>query len=503
MISSLSPLQSAEALTNPEYFVMRGRIIDKTLKARTGLFDLRVSLWTDENANDQNPENIDQSFWNETHSLELGSGGEFEIRVGTVRDLPVPFSFDTYEYLQLDARPGLETEYTIMDPRPSDAQIDRIHLVTLPYKSGASSGGGDIDTSHFVKLNAHGEISESILPGSVRTLLSSVDRRLNDIEQDLNDSLWQDAVYSQNNLEDEKARTGEVRYVIEEKELKVFDGDQWNSVGGAPGNGGGTPGPKKSYVYRELLQIHKSGTATPGLFYWDANHKEYYVGMANGSLRSLFGDKELPGRLQKKSWIDLRFADLTELKIDKTPGVDFYQDKRFGLQAKTSGQKKWKYAMAFPRAIFDPEKEDGFEFVMHTGHMNGNMMMGLARSGINLESYKNATYAGTRMGLFFKGERIDNRMYGRKYKDNTQWYRLYKRKSPWKPHTFYRVQILPTDEQDVQQVVIDQVDPDNWDTVVENLAEFKTSHALGAEGLQPFWALSGSSDYYLSGFRTY
>lgn|GEM_PF-6665728 len=497
MFAIIQTPQPAQALTNPQYFVMRGRVIDKDLRPRHGFFDMRVSLWTDADANAFDPQDVSKAFWTEVHSVDTGSGGNFEIRVGTQNALPVPFNFDTYQYLQLDARPALELDYTILDPQPENPIVDRIHLVTLPFR-GDNSGSANVPT-----LNEDGEISESVLPGSVKTLLSSLEERMETVEAKIEDSSWKHPVATSEDLDLENAQVGEVRYVVSDQDLRVFNGDSWNSVQSASSATAPAPVPTQgSYSYRSLLLVHKQGTGTPGLFYWDSTNKEYYVGMKDGSLRSLFGDHELPGRFQDNSWVDLRYARLKDLKIERTSGVTFHQDSLHGLRIKTSGKKRWDYGLSFPRGLFNPREHSTFEFVVYTGNMKGHMMFGLADESFELQNQKTQTFQGVRTGLFLKGENIDNKLFGHS-EDGSEWYDLYQRTEPWRAETFYRVKIRPTKDRSSQQWLIDEVDADDWDQSIRTLVDFTSDYSLGTDGLKPFWALQGSSDYFLSGFRTY
>ena len=99
----------------PEYFIVRGKIVNENLTPKNGTFDIRASLWMDADASVHDLVNLEQALGGDIHKITLESDGRFEILVGSKNALPVPFSFDTYKYLQLDAKKTSDTVYNILD----------------------------------------------------------------------------------------------------------------------------------------------------------------------------------------------------------------------------------------------------------------------------------------------------------------------------------------------------------------------------------------------------
>ena len=84
----------------PEYFIARGRVVNKELQAIPGTYEIRASLWNnadapEENIAELNSETEKKALWREHHLVQLMKDGRFELRIGSERKLPHPISFDT------------------------------------------------------------------------------------------------------------------------------------------------------------------------------------------------------------------------------------------------------------------------------------------------------------------------------------------------------------------------------------------------------------------------
>ncbi len=284
------------AYNPPEYFIVRGKLINQDLSPKQGVYQIRASLWLDADANDKNPNNINDTLWFENFpEVTLESDGRFEVLVGKDKPLPSPFSFDTFQYLQLETRKKEETKIHLLDPIPTNPKIDRINLLTIPFKSapehinGRTIGYGPGEIPY---LDEKGELPVSVLPSVLKTTLTSLQTQIRQIQSHIDNSPWESPVDNKRQLPGRiDSKTGEVRYVVDEKQLRVFNGEKWTPV---VKKNNKNAVKKNVYTLEEIIDIHFDQTATPGLFYWDSENKEYYVGTADNDLKSLFGKGKIP-----------------------------------------------------------------------------------------------------------------------------------------------------------------------------------------------------------------
>ena len=130
---SFSEIGSANA--PPQYFIVRGKLVDGSLLAKQGSYDIRASLWLSADALDADPTDITGNLWWDIFTVTLEADGRFEVHVGQSNALPNPFSFDDYKYIQLDAKPSAASVYNILDPISTNNTVDRLDLLTLDFKS--------------------------------------------------------------------------------------------------------------------------------------------------------------------------------------------------------------------------------------------------------------------------------------------------------------------------------------------------------------------------------
>ncbi len=285
------------AYAPPEYFIVRGKLINQDLSPKQGIYQIRVSLWLDADANDKNPNNINDTLWfTNFPEVTLESDGRFEVLVGKEKSLPSPFSFETFQYLQLETRKKGETKIHLLDPIPTNSKVDRINLLTIPFKSapehinGRTIGYGPGEIPY---LDEKGELPVSVLPSVLKTMLTSLQTQIRQIQSHIDNSPWELPVDNKRQLPGRiDSKTGEVRYVVDEKQLHLFDGDEWAPI--TAGGEGKNTIKKTSYTLDEIIDIHFDQTATPGLFYWDHENKEYYVGTGEKTLKPLFGGNKFP-----------------------------------------------------------------------------------------------------------------------------------------------------------------------------------------------------------------
>ena len=290
----LSCIEMGSAGAPPQYFIVRGKLIDASLQPKQGAYDIRVSLWFGADANDAMPTHIEGNLWERVYRVSLEKDGRFEVKVGERERLPMFFSFDDYKYMQLDAKSSTESVYKILDPIRTNDKVDRLDLLTIPFKSTLDDFVGralGYSAGNIPFLNKQGRLPASVLPAAIETTLMSLSQQVQNISDQMKTSSWQSPVQGIEALPvGDEAHVGDVRYVTETEELRVFNGTQWKSTAG---KSDGRAFPLTQRKLAELVKLHKNKKAVPGVFYWDVDHKEYYVGMADGSLRALFGEGQL------------------------------------------------------------------------------------------------------------------------------------------------------------------------------------------------------------------
>ncbi len=533
-------LLETKAATVPEYFVIRGKLVNRKYAPQSGLFDIRVSFWLDSDANDENPESTKNALWLEEQTIELNKDGRFEIEIGIVNDLPRNFNFDIFKFVQIDAKPALGSEFFVLDPF-EDTTVDRIHAVTIPFKARKtvfqdSDGVTNFDTEYYdtelsslkttltaLTHRVDGiDKSVTINKQDVDTLsqkmvattddIAAVRASISEVNQDFQSfvarkSVWGESVYdTENLLELDDPRVGEVHFVANKKAFQFFDGKKWKSFQSKKEE---TPKIQKAaHSHSEIVRIHQKASATPGVFYWDKTNKKYFVGMSNGRLRTLFGEDtgnsndietKLPVAPQE-NWLDLRFKDFNKVAFEKTDSLNLQKDNRLGLKLR-SNINGWNEAIALSELVFDREENKTFEFVFYSGKLEGRVMMGLADEDIDVNELGDTGYQRPQIAIFAQNRKYFNKMFGQKA-DGELWYEVFPRKVPWKEDRFYKVSMTMGAKKGLSQnMKIDEVDPTNWNHIVQNIVDFKSENESTARYLKPFFVINGPSDYRLVGLR--
>ena len=289
---------------------------------------------------------------------------------------------------------------------------------------------------------------------------------------------------------------GEVRYVVDQGELHAFDGTEWKSTSKRLENK--TVG-KTMNTLADLITIDTDLAAVPGVFYWDSENKEYYIGQADGSLQSLFGEGNL-SQIVEEIWVDLRTADLAQLNIEKTTGEDIVQDSQYGIEMPVTGNK-WKAGFSFPEAIIDRSLGKTFEFVIYTGNQSGEVMVGVVDPAVNLDAVNIRKDQLQQISLHMESGNDSSELFGRMEGD-VEYIRTYTKSAPWGANKFYKItyDINPTIGL-AGNLRIDEIDPNDWETSIYNLVDDAVSNNSDIQFLEPAWFVKGASEYYFTGFR--
>ena len=504
----IPPWNLVRAQAPPEYFIVRGKLINADLTPKQGNFFIRASLWFGADANDRNTVDMTNALWMEQHQVTLESDGRFEINIGALSHLPVPFSFDTYKFLQLDVKNDSNGGYHTLDPIPTNTSIDRLNLLTIPFKSGQDNLEGRVlgfEGGNIPYLDIQGKLEISTLPDLLTTSLSSLQSKVEEIANRVENSVWQDPVASSQMLPGtSNSKTGEVRYVMAEKELKVFDGVQWEPINKENND---DEVKKDLLTYEDVVMIHQNQSATPGVFYWDSTNKEYFVGLKDGSLKSLFGDTQLPGDEDiipdiSADWVDFRTMDLDLMNIESTPGFTVERNVQYGLRLKSPLDNwKGKSGIAFPDYSLDRHKHNVFEFVFRSGTKRGGGHIRLIDKNQKINQMKVKEFFNKKFYYFMQGgysiEDLDESSPVHVVEEE-------EREAEWKSVNTYRVKIsVPRNKNQKGRIKIDQVDSNNWDTIIKNIVNRKTKNISKSLKLKPAWFIKKNTDYYLQGMRVF
>jgi len=311
-------------------------------------------------------------------------------------------------------------------------------------------------------------------------------------------SPWKNPVEKFSDLPNKNfAHEGEVRYIAEEKVLKVFDGENWTGIGSKNSNDNLQ---KNSFTFSQIAKIHSSRSAEPGIFYWDRTNKEYFVGLADGGVRPLFGDARLPGFSQDADWIDLRFFDLKKRRYERTAGLAIDQNSQFGLKISGNPRSEWNQAVAFSNISIDRAEKPIVEIVFYSGKLVGQVMIGLADENVDVNNLQNLGFKKPEIALYMQDGHRSNKLYGKK-SDGSGWYDMLDLKKPWKKHKFYKIKFSLGKNGLRENFTIDEVDEKNFDKTVQNIADFATNNDSTAKNLKLFWIVNGISDYRWVAFR--
>lgn len=616
---SLSVFGSAQA-AKPEYFIARGRIVNKELKAIPGTYEIRASLWNDADAPEEdvtllNKKTESEALWKEYHIVQLMKDGKFELHIGSVLGLPTPFSFDTYAYLQLEVRKEGQREFQLLDPLPFHKYIDRITLASLPFKEKEHNDpiviDGETGTTVSVGnnpgnvpvLNQYGELADSVIPVSIRTKLTSLQENVlevNDHAQENTEDIknlrrdvikigkkWDTAFENNNetvslitnlssrtktlehdvkvlhkkvsaipdlieqsvqditknkfvtqedlaNIKSEKQNSswkkvlvagdqlannddssiGDVQFIVDEKKLAAFDGNGWKRLADQDDISETLEKTvqKTFYYHNELVAINQNKTAQAGVFYWDKDKSTYFVGMADGSLKSLFATAQLPESPTGEptpnaepvaDWIDLRTVDTDSITLQTSKNTLWEQDTNHGLTIHST-KKRANSSIAFPDFVFNRYENKTYEAVFYTGNMNGQILLGLM-DGKTPPPYKSLGKDAqhTEIGLYMYLREDSNLFYGQN-ENGSSWYELFEQNEEWKPNTYYRLSLKVQDADDMTTLLtISEVSPDDFNTPIKTIVNHESQFSGLSETLKPYLFGTGQPDYSFVAFRTY
>lgn len=596
----------------PEYFVARGRVVNKKGKPVPGTYEVRATLWNDADAFEDdvaksNEDTEANALWTENHIVQLMDDGRFEIRVGNELVLPEPFSFDTYQYLQLEVKKSGKQKYHIMDPLPFHEHIDRVTLVSLPRKEKMSSSSSGTTSSDITigtnpgdvpVLNENGELSESVIPVSLRTTLSglqsdvaSIDVRvkentnnIQDIQTDMStiteewdnkltdairdnnyesaslitnltsrldtlettvshqgdllsnyveniettvnnllqdtyatkeevnsltaeglDSSWKEVLYAGGELaSNEDSSIGDIQFIVDEKKLASFDGNGWNRIADQTDLDAVVEKTvqKTFYFHDEILDIERNKSAQAGVFYWDKDKSMYFVGMSNGSLRSLF--TEGSGESPIADWIDFRSIALEDTTIQLSEDAKITQNATTGIKLGSTPVKKANCAMAFPDMHFHRSENKTFEAVFYTRTMRGQILLGLMDGEtppVNKELLANNS--NTELGLYMYLKEESNLFYGQDEYGISS-YNVFDLAEPWKSDTYYKMSFkVPSDNDLSSLITIVEVSKDDFDTPIKTIVNHESYFDGLSDTVKPFLFGSGNPNYSLVAIRTY
>ncbi len=624
---------SVGAASTPEYFITRGRVVNKELQAIPGSYEIRATLWKDADAPEEdvallNKKTETEALWKEYHGVQIMKDGKFELHIGSELGLPNPFSFETYEYLQLEVRQKGQVEFQLLDPLPFHGHIDRITLASLPFKEKETNNNDPIiideitgttvavgnNPGNVPVLNQYGELSDSVMPVSIRTKLTSLQDdilAINDhtqentediknlrrdvtemgqeweqkwntalgdnndetvslvtnlssrtqklerdvkvlqhrenvlhekvsalpelVEQSVKDitketfvtqeeiadmklenqnSSWKKVLVAGDRLKNaEDSSLGDVQFIVDEKKLAAFDGNEWKRLADQEdlSNTLEKTVQKTFYYHNEIVAIDQNKTAQAGLFYWDKDKSTYFVGMADGSLRSLFAaaqlpePKEEPGRDEAPiaDWIDFRTVDTQSITIQTGKDTLWEQDSTYGLKIKSS-KKRSNSSIAFPDFVFDRYQNKTYEAVFYTGNMNGQILLGLM-DGETPPPYKSLgkDVEHTEIGLYMYLREDSNLFYGQN-ENGTSWYEIFEQVETWKPNTYYRLSLKVQDSDDLTSLLaISEVSKEDFNTPIKTIVNHESQFSGLSDTLKPYLFGTGKPDYAFVAFRTY
>ncbi len=610
----------------PEYFISRGRVVDANLKAVPGTYEIRASFWKTANAPEENLNQwtLKNALWIEHHIIQLQEDGRFEIRIGSEKKLPKKFTFNKYSYLQLEIRKGQE-EYQILDPRALHQEIDRIMLVTLPYKLVKGKVGKIIDetsdtiisigttTGDIPVLNQNGELDASVIPINIKSSLNSlqtdvekthdhakgntqeidslrkditdieegwetkwnttfteentktvslltnltsqagimeqdikklkrreqtlrhkvnqlpdlVDKAVNELAEDTFvtkeelkdlelkglDSAWKDVLHAGTELaSNEDSSIGDIQFIVDEKKLAAFDGNTWNRLADQKDLEASIEKTvqKTFYYHDEIVDINQKKIAQPGLFYWDKDKSTYFIGMADGSMRSLFASAALPAGVEENGrneapvadWIDFRNVNLNTMVIQASKNTMIKQDGVYGIKIRSSKQRS-NSSIAFPDAQFTSKDTKTYEAVFYTGNMSGQILLGLMDGDTPPPSKNLGESLNTEIGLYMYLQEDSDLFYGHSDKGASS-YEIFERTTEWKRNTYYRLSIkVPNSEELSSLVTIVEVSADDFNTPIKTIVNHESYFDGLSDSLKPYLFGSGKIGYSLVAFRTY
>lgn len=230
--------------------------------------------------------------------------------------------------------------------------------------------------------------------------------------------------------------------------------------------------------------------------------------MADGRLRTLFGEggensEDLESNLPiapQENWLDLRFKNFDHIAFEKTNSLELQKDEQLGLKLR-SNVSGWNEAIALSDLVFDRQENKTFEFVFYSGKLEGQVMMGLSDENIDVNELGDSGYQYPQIAIFAQNRKYFNKMFGQKA-DGELWYEIFPKKVPWREDRFYKVLMTVGAKGGLSQnLKIDEVDPTDWNHVVQNIVDFKSENQSTARYLKPFFVINGPSDYRLVGLR--
>ena len=147
---SLVPRVSA-ATTGPQTNIYNGHLLTSSGQPVTTAQSIRFSYWKSadyvtgdvDGVGDINTGAATYGSWQEVHTVTPNADGYFSVELGSVSALPNLQSYSPATlsglYLQVEVKPQSSgnTAYELLDPKPSDATIDRSHVAAVPFTQNA------------------------------------------------------------------------------------------------------------------------------------------------------------------------------------------------------------------------------------------------------------------------------------------------------------------------------------------------------------------------------
>ncbi len=329
-------------------------------------------------------------------------------------------------------------------------------------------------------------------------------------------SVWKEVLHAGATLaRNEDSSIGDIQFIVDEKKLAAFDGNTWNRLADQKDLAASLEKTiqKTFYYHDEIVKVDQNKSAQPGLFYWDKDKSTYFVGMADGSLRSLFAPTEGPsGPINETTdqnvspvadWTDFRTADISSINIQKSEQTLVEQDSLYGLRIQSSKTRS-NCSMALPEFTFHKNENKTYETVFYTGNMDGQILIGLMDGSTppaNKPLVQTADYS--RMGLYMYLQEDSDLLYG----ENTNGissYEIFEKNEQWKPNTFYRLSIKVQNSSEFSNLItVVEVSNDDFNTPIKTIVNHESQFDGLSETLKPYLFGTGQPDYSFVAFRTY
>lgn len=370
ILALLLSINSAQAYLMPDYFIARWKLINPNLTPKIWQFNFNLSFW------DYQAHGSWTKLWEENQVISLENNWSFELSIGSNNPIPGDFTFESYKYLQIMAWALTQTQaLVLLDPFPTNSTKDRIDLLTLPFKAKSENLYWRIPGYsgwNLPYLDNDWKLPDSTTQNIVTTTLTSLQSQIDAISTTIGSWTWKDPVQNLGDLPINSVRIWEVRYVINQNDLRVFSGTSWTTIWT-----GGTEISSNSLSYDELKVININRTAQKWFFYWDSDNLTYYIWNSKWKLEWLVSDSYLPV-YNYNQWLDFRNTDLSSHIIDRSNWL-VIGTWAYGLYV-SSTDTLWRNWIAFPEIFFNNNIWVKVEIVFYTGANTDEFMFGLINS---------------------------------------------------------------------------------------------------------------------------